>query len=41
MFPFYTPCKHQEALGFLVFSEDIEWEHGPEMRKDTQALRYP
>ena len=27
MFVFYTPWKHQKSLGFLVFSENISWEH--------------
>ena len=26
-----TSPKHQETLGFLVFSEGIEYEHWPEM----------
>ena len=25
MFPFYTPWKHQETIGFLVFSGGIKW----------------
>ena len=31
MFLFFTPWKHQEIFGFLVFSGVIEGEHWSEM----------
>ena len=30
MLPIYTPWKHQETRGFLVFSGGIKWEDCPE-----------
>ena len=31
MSPIYTPRKHQNTFGFLVFSAVVKWEHWPEM----------
>ena len=37
VFPFYTPWKHQETFGFLIFSGGIKWEHCPEMGQDIAS----
>ena len=37
MFPFYSPWKHQETFGFLIFSGGIKWEHCPEMGQDIAS----
>ena len=42
VFPFYTPWKHQNAFGFLVFSGGIKWGHWREMdqRESHQWLLF-
>ena len=36
MFPFYTPCKQEKILDFLVFLGGIKWKHRPKMGQSSK-----
>ena len=45
MFPFYTPWKHHQIKGFLIFSGGMKWDHWNRLilmtpSKKTSQLNY-